>query len=470
VERWITVQYIENKTYDNIRIGDTAELTRTLRSEDIELFAVMSGDVNPAHVDEEYAKSDRFHEIIAHGMWGGALISAVLGTELPGPGTIYVNQSLNFRRPVGLGDTVTVRVTVKEKIADDHRVKLDCLCLNQDGDIVIEGEAEVIAPSDKVRRPRVLLPEIHLHERGAQYRRLITASADLDPITTAVVHPCDVLSLTAALDAKTQGMVEPILIGPRAKIEQTAQAAKLSLDNVAIIDVPHSHAAAAEAVQSVRRGQAAAIMKGALHTDELMAAVVDRHTGLRTERRMSHLFVLDVPHYAKLLFITDAALNIAPDLNAKRDIVQNAIDLAHALGIEQPKVAILSAVETVSRQLPSTIEAAALCKMAERGQITGGLVDGPLAFDNAVSKAAAATKTINSPVAGDADILVAPDLESANMIAKQLIYLAGAQAAGLVIGARVPIMLTSRADDNLARLTSCVLAQLFVNRIQHHAL
>lgn len=460
------MQFIENKTFDEIAIGDSAEITRTLKSQDIELFAVMSGDVNPAHVDEAYAKSDRFHEVIAHGMWGGALISAVLGTELPGPGTIYLNQSLSFRHPVGLGDTVTVRVTVTEKTGHGNRLKLACVCLNQDGDVVIEGEADVIAPTEKVRRPRVLLPEVHLHERGAQYGRLIAATRDLAPVKTVVVHPCDELSLSGALNARDEGMIEPVLVGPRAKIEQAATSAGVSLDDVELVDVAHSHAAADEAVQRVRRGEADAIMKGALHTDELMGAIVRSDTGLRTERRMSHIFVLDVPHHSKPILITDAAINIAPDLDAKRDIVQNAIDLAHALGIAAPKVAILSAVETVSPQLPSTIDAAALCKMAQRGQITGGLVDGPLAFDNAVSAAAAATKSIHSDVAGDADVLVAPDLEAANMLAKQLIYLAGADAAGIVLGARVPLMLTSRADGNLTRLASCALAQLFVHRFQ----
>jgi len=460
------MQFIENKTFDEIAVGDSAEITRTLKSQDIELFAVMSGDVNPAHVDEAYAKSDRFHEVIAHGMWGGALISAVLGTELPGPGTIYLNQSLSFRHPVGLGDTVTVRVTVTEKTGHGNRLKLACVCLNQDGDVVIEGEADVIAPTEKVRRPRVLLPEVHLHERGAQYDRLIAATRDLAPVKTVVVHPCDELSLTGALNARDEGMIEPVLVGPRAKIEQAATSVGVSLDDVELVDVAHSHAAADEAVQRVRRGEADAIMKGALHTDELMGAIVRSDTGLRTERRMSHIFVLDVPHHSKPILITDAAINIAPDLDAKRDIVQNAIDLAHALGIAAPKVAILSAVETVSPQLPSTIDAAALCKMAQRGQISGGLVDGPLAFDNAVSAAAAATKSIHSDVAGDADVLVAPDLEAANMLAKQLIYLAGADAAGIVLGARVPLMLTSRADGNLTRLASCALAQLFVHRFQ----
>ncbi len=457
------MQYIENKTFDELKVGDTASITRTLRQQDIELFAVMSGDVNPAHVDEEFAKSDLFHKVIAHGMWGGALISAVLGTELPGPGTIYLDQSLSFRRPVGLGDTVTVRVTVREKIPDKKQVVLDCVCTNQAGETVIKGEALVIAPTQKVRRPRAVLPEVHLHERGARYRQLIEAAHKCQPIRTAVVHPCDEVSLVGALDAAADRLIVPVLVGPQAKIRKAADAAKRSLQDIEVIDTPHSHAAAARAVELAREGRVEALMKGALHTDELMAAVVKTDTGLRTERRMSHVFALDVPHYPKPLLITDAAINIYPDLETKRDIVQNAIDLAHALGMAEPKVAILSALETVYPKINSTVEAAALCKMADRGQITGGLIDGPLAFDNAVSKEAARTKGIVSAVAGDADILVAPDLEAGNMIAKQLIYLAGADAAGIVMGGRVPMMLTSRADGALARQASCALAQLVVH-------
>lgn len=457
-----TMQYIENKTYDEIAVGDHADLTRTLKPQDIELFAVMSGDVNPAHVDAEYAKTDMFHGIIAHGMWGGALISAVLGTELPGPGTIFLDQSLTFEAPVGLGDTVTVRVEVTEK-QDHGRLVLACTCVNQQGKTVIEGVARVIAPRDKVRRPRVVLPEVHLHTQGAQYARLIAATQALDPVRTAVVHPCDALSLTGALDAAHQGMILPVLVGPRAKIEAAAQEAGRSLEGIEIVDAPHSHAAAAMAVALVRQGKVAALMKGSLHTDEVMEAVIDASLGLRTERRMSHVYVLDVPTYPKPLMITDAAINIAPDLAIKRDIVQNAIELAHALGNARPKVAILSAVETVNPRMPSTLDAAALCKMADRGQITGGMLDGPLAFDNAISPAAVAAKGIVSDVAGVADILVAPDLEAGNMIAKQLIYLAGADAAGIVLGARVPIILTSRADSATSRLASCALAQLFIH-------
>jgi phosphotransacetylase/acyl dehydratase len=457
------MEYIENKTFDEIEIGDTAELSRVLKPQDIELFAVMSGDVNPAHVDLEYAKADVFHKVIAHGMWGGALISAVLGTQLPGPGTIYLNQSLSFRRPVGLGDKVSVRVTVKEKIAAKKQILLECECRNQDGECIIIGEAKVIAPSDKVRRPRIILPEVHLHEHGAHYQKLLESTKDMSPIRVAVVHPCDEISLLAAIEAKRQGVIEPILIGPKNKITAIANKAGYSLKDIILIDAAHSHAAADIAVEEVHKNNVDAIMKGKLHTDELMGSILHKTKGLRTERRMSHIFALDVPTYHKPLFITDAAVNITPDLNTKRDIVQNAIDLLHALGITTPKVAILSAVETVNSKIRSTVDAASLCKMADREQITGGILDGPLAFDNAISKSAAAAKELVSEVAGDADILVAPDLEAGNMIAKQLIYLAGAESAGIVLGASVPIILTSRADGTLSRLASCVLAQRYVD-------
>ena len=461
------MEYIENKTFDEIAVGDFAELKRTLNSKDIELFAVMSGDTNPAHLDQEYAKTDIFQKVIAHGMWGGALISAVFGTQLPGPGTIYLKQSLNFLHPVGIGDTVTVKVTAKEKIASKKQIIFECECINQDDKLVITGEAKVIAPSVKVRRPKVTLPEVHLHEHGAHYQSLLEATAELSPIKVAVVHPCDELSMLGAFAAFREGVIIPILIGPKQKIKAAAQSANCDLSDIEIIDVPHSHAAADCAVEQVRKGKVDAIMKGKLHTDELMEAVINANTGIRTERRMSHIFALDVPYYHKPLFITDAAINITPNLNVKRDIVQNAIDLTHALNIETPKVAILSAVETVNSNISSTVDAAGLCKMADRGQITGAILDGPLAFDNAVSKSAAAAKDLISPVAGDADILIAPNLEAGNMIAKQLIYLAGAESAGIVLGASVPIVLTSRADGELSRLASCVLAQLFVHHTRN---
>lgn len=451
---------IENRTVDELAIGDSAEMLRVLAKSDIELFAVMSGDVNPAHLDASYADETQFHHVIAHGMWGGALISAVLGTRLPGPGTIYMDQTLHFRRPVAIGDTITVRVTVVQIDRDSGRVRLDCLCRNQHDKVVIEGQAEVLAPRQKVSRAVTALPMVRMHNPGARFRALVDRARGLPPMPTAVVHPCDALSLVGALQAEAAGLIEPYWVGPRAKILATAAEAGVTLDAHKIVDAPHSHAAAKAAVALVREGRANALMKGKLHTDELLEAVLDKATGLRTERRLSHVFALDVPDHERMLFITDAAINIAPDLMVLADIVQNAIDLAIALGITTPRAALLSAVETVTAKLPSTLLAAAVCKMHDRGQITGGLVDGPLAFDNAISPEAVAAKGIISDVAGRADILVAPNLESGNMIAKQLIHLAGAEAAGVALGARVPIMLTSRSDSAAARLASAALARL----------
>jgi phosphate acetyltransferase len=294
----------------------------------------------------------------------------------------------------------------------------------------------------------------------AKLAALVARCAALPPLPTAVVHPCDVPSLEGALRAAEAGLIAPVLVGPLARIRATAAGARLDLAAWSIVDTPHSHASAERAVALVREGGAAALMKGSLHTDELMGAIVAKDTGLRTARRLSHVFVMDVPTYAKLLLITDAAVNILPTLDDKADIVANAIELAQALGVPRPKVAILSAVETVTAKLPSTIEAAALCKMAERGQIRGGLLDGPLAFDNAINREAARTKGIVSDVAGDADILLVPDLEAGNMLAKTLTFLGGADAGGVVLGARVPVILTSRADSLVARLASCAIAAL----------
>jgi phosphate acetyltransferase len=293
------------------------------------------------------------------------------------------------------------------------------------------------------------------HEK---YQRLIDTARTLAPITAAVVHPCDESSLSGALDAAKLGLIVPILVGPKAKIEALAKAGNLDISGCEIVDAPYSHAAAATGVELVKAGRAEALMKGSLHTDELMAAVVRKDTGLRTARRISHCFVLDVPTYPDALIISDAAVNIAPTLAEKVDIVQNAIDLAHALRFEPVLVAILSAMETVNPQVPSTVEAAALCKMAERGQITGAILDGPLALDNAISLEAAQIKKIDSPVAGRANVLIVPDLEAGNMLAKSLSFLANADCAGIVLGAKVPIILTSRADSVMARLASCAVA------------
>lgn len=300
-------------------------------------------------------------------------------------------------------------------------------------------------------------------------KAFITRCVALEPVETAIVHPCDAATLEAVGEAARQGLVIPILVGPAARIQAAAAVAGVDISNFRLEPAPHSHAAAARAVALVRAGQARMMMKGALRTNELMHEVLARDTGLRTGRRASHVYLMDVPRYPRPLMITDAAINIAPNLDDKRDIVQNAVDLAHALGIERPRVGILSAVETVNSRLQSTVDAAALCKMSDRGQITGALLDGPLGFDNAVSPEAAAEKNIVSPVAGQADILVVPDLVSGNLLAKQLTFLAGADAAGVVVGARVPIVLTSRADSMPARIASCAVAVLMTQAMRNDA-
>lgn len=305
------------------------------------------------------------------------------------------------------------------------------------------------------------------HERAHEkYDRLIARAKEMPAVSTAVAHPCDEASLTGAMEAAEAGLITPILVGPRAKVEAIAAKCGINLEGFDIVDVAHSHEAAMKAVEIVRSGRAEVLMKGSLHTDELLAEVTKKDTGLRTGRRISHVFIMDVPDHPQTLFITDAAVNIFPDLMAKRDIVQNAIDLFQGLGLGTPRVAILSAVETVTISIPSTLEAAALCKMADRGQITGGILDGPLAFDNAVSPEAAAIKGIKSEVAGRADILVVPDLEAGNMLAKNLSFLSHADAAGIVLGARVPIILTSRADNVRTRMASCAIAVAFAHSLR----
>jgi len=299
-----------------------------------------------------------------------------------------------------------------------------------------------------------------MERKHEKYERLIARCKALTPVPTAVAHPCDESSLKGAVEAAELGILQPILVGPRDKIEAVAAQFQLNISGYEIVDAPHSHAAADLAVQLVREGKAELLMKGSLHTDELMGAVVRTGTGLRTERRISHAFIMDVPNLDRALIVTDAAINIFPTLEDKVHIVQNAIDLVRALGLDQPKVAILSAMETVNPKVQSTVEAAALCKMADRKQITGGILDGPLALDNAINLAAARIKKIDSPVAGLADILVVPDLEAGNMLAKSLSFLAEADAAGIVLGARVPIILTSRADSVMTRLASCAVAAL----------
>lgn len=438
------IDFIENRTFDEIRVGDTASMSRTLSEKDIELVACAANDVHPAR--------------LAHGMWGG-LIGSVLGMELFDPSAVRLPQSLRFTQPVGVGEKVTACVTVTEKRADGCFVVLACRCTNQSGDLVITAEAEVRALQEKRRRRRTGLPEGQeaLHSR---YNQLINETQGGEALQTAVAHPCTAAALAAVVDAAEARLIAPILVGPQKRIRAAAEEAGRDIASFRLVSADHSHDAAAKAVALVRSGDAKLLMKGSLHTDELMAAVVSATAGLRTERRISHAYVMDVPGYPTPLIITDAAINIAPSLKEKADIIRNAIDLAHVIGMAEPKVAILSAVETVNADLPSTLDAAALCKMADRGQISGGLLDGPLALDNAISEAAAREKGIVSPVAGKAEILIVPNLEAGNMLAKQLTFLGGADAAGVVLGARVPIILTSRADSERTKLASCAIAVL----------
>lgn len=460
--------WMENVTYDELSVGQSARLVRTITLEDIHAFAAVSGDINPAHLNAEYADATMFHGVIAHGMLGAALISALFGTQFPGPGTIYLGQELKFTKPVRVGDTLTVVATVAEKNDEKKRVRMDCQVSNQKGEVVLKGDANLMPPTQKVRVPVINAPQLQLFDPEARFNALLDKVQGLPVMRCAVVHPCDAGSLSGAMDAASHGLIKPVLIGPEGRIRRVADEANINLDGAEIISVEHSHAAAQLAAEMAARQEVDILMKGSLHTDELLKAVLAQ-PALRTGRRLSHVFRFDVPLYAKPLLITDAAINIAPTLAEKVDIVQNAIDFARVLGTAQPKVAILSAVETVTSSIPSTLDAAALCKMADRGQITGGLLDGPLAFDNAISMDAVRIKGIASQVAGDADILAVPDLESGNMVAKQLEYLAGASGSGLVLGARVPIALTSRADGPMARVASAVLAVLVAHDLRQKA-
>jgi phosphate acetyltransferase len=453
------VRMIENKTFDDITIGDSASMTRALHPNDVAMLAAVTGNVNLMTLDETADGKSMFVRGSGHAAWAATLFSTLAGTKLPGIGSITKAFEIHFERPIPYGVTVTATVEVTEKRAGDGTVVLSCRCCDDEGTVFASGSAEVIAPTTKIRQRMAELPKVQLR-REDRYLELIRACEGLPPLTTAIVHPCSDDSLAAAIQAAEQLLINPILVGPRKKIEAIADAEDIDISPYRIEPAEHSHHAAEKAVALVRAGEADAMMKGSLHTDELLGAVMQRTTGLRTERRISHCFLLSVPTYQRPIIITDAAINIYPSLVEKRDICQNAIDLAHALGMNAPKVAILAAVEKVTPSMPSTLDAAALCKMAERGQIKGALLDGPLAFDNAVDEEAAHTKGIVSAVAGRADILVVPDLEAGNMLAKQLTFMADAEAAGILLGARVPIILTSRADSIQTRLASCAVAVL----------
>lgn len=449
---------LENTTFDELQIGQSASVTRTLTKQDTQLLAMVLGETAAADSKNTY------RPIAGNGVWGGNLIAAVFNAKLPGPGSQYVDQTLNFLRSIEFGDKLKVTVTVKAKDPQTRMVTFDCECINQHDDLVINGTAHVIAPTQKLRCAATLLPQVSVYEPGKKHLELIERAGKIKGrIKTAIVQATKIEVIQSAIEAYEANLIDPIFIAPKDRLKEEAEIYGISLKGFKCIDVAHSHDAAEVAVKLAREGEVQAITKGAMHTDELMLAVIDKVKGIRTDKRMSHCFVMDTPNYDTPLIITDAAVNIEPDLLCKQHIVQNAIDLAISLDIEVPKVAILAAVETVNPKMQATLDAAALCKMADRKQIVGGILDGPLAFDNAISKTAAISKGIDSPVAGHPDILVVPDIESGNMLAKQLCYLSNAETAGIVIGAKVPISLTSRSDNVLARKTSMALIKLFIH-------
>ena len=445
--------------FNQLSVGMTAELTRLCVTDDLYVFANASGNLNPMHLPSYDGNGDGVLEAVAPSMWLAALLSAVLGNHLPGPGTLYRTQSLRFLDRVHAGEVVTAKVEITA-LNGDGGVLFDLQITRDDGTKVVEGTAEVTPPSQARSFELGDVPGLTLRKHE-HFDRLLKRAEPLEPMPCAVVAPEEEAALAGALIAAEHTLIRPILVGDVERIAKTAEAIGKSIDGIELIEAENGPAAAARAVALVHDGRAKALMKGHLHTDDLLRHIVKREGGLRTERRLSHVFVMDVPGLQHVLAVTDAAINIAPDLPAKRDITQNAIDLMRALGIETPRVGVLSAVETVNPAIPSTLDAAALSKMADRGQITGGVVDGPLALDNAIDMEAARTKGIKSLVAGQADVLIAPNLEAGNMISKELTFLAHAEAAGIVMGAQVPVILTSRADGEATRLASCAVAALY---------
>ena len=449
---------VRNTTWAELKVGDTASIERTCSVQDLILFAHVSGNLNPLMLPPNEAGQAK-GDLLAPSMWVGSLVSAVLGNILPGPGTLYRAQDLRFLGRVHVGDRVTVTVVCREKREAPVAV-FDTQIINAVGQIVCVGAAEIEAPTVSQVTEARHLPEL-IVDSVDHFGALVTKAARLPPLKTAIVCPDDHNSLGGALLSANRGLIEPILIGDPERIRAAGKALDADLSGFPIEAIVDPYQAAARAVAMVLEGKVGAVMKGNLHSDILLGEVVKKDSGLRTQRRISHVFALDVPTLDEILYISDAAINIAPDLMTKVDIVQNAVDLARACGLEQPRVGILSAIETINPAIPSTLDAAVLSKMAERGQIRGAIVDGPLAMDNAIDIEAARTKGIASLVAGRANVLIVPNLESGNMLAKELTFVARAEAAGLVLGAKVPVMLTSRADNDRARLASCALAQLY---------
>ncbi len=449
-----------NRTFEDLHPGDTAELTRLITPDDLYIFAASSGNYNPMNLPNGDLDGDGQPEQMAAGMFIASLVSAVLGTHLPGPGTVLRQQSLTFHATAHAGDELLCRVTVLAK-TPDGRVQLNTeVTRPKDAALILTGEATVQAPQVKFDRDNLHIPGL-IVQRHRHFDALIDRARPLPALPTAVVCPDDPNSLGGALLAAAQSIITPILVGHAKAIHAAAASLGADLSGLEVIDTPGDDvAAAAMACQLVHEGRALAVMKGHLHTDDLLRPMVDRDRGLRIGRKFTHVFLMDVPGLPEPVMVTDAAINIAPDLMTKADIIQNAIDLALSLGID-PRVGVLSAVETINPAIQSSIDAALLSKMAERGQIKGGQVEGPLAMDNAVDMAAARTKGLTGGVAGRANILVVPGIDAGNMLAKQLAYISHAEGAGLVLGAKVPVILNSRSDSPVARLASCAVAALY---------
>jgi phosphate butyryltransferase len=455
---------LENRTFEELQPGETAELRRLITPDDLYVFAAASGNYNPMHLPKMDGDGDGKPDIIAPGMLVASLISAILGTMLPGPGTLYRTQSLEFLERAHAGDELVGRVCVLAKDPSGIVTLSTDVSRQSDGAPILRGEAKVFAPQRKFLAEDIEVPGL-IVQRHRHFEALLERARPLPPIVTAVVCPEEANSLDGALLAARESIITPILIGDRARILAAAQASGADLGGFEIVDAAHHEDAAHLACSLVNKGRAAAVMKGHLHTDDLLRPMLDKVSGLRIGRRFTHIFVMDVPGMPQPIMVTDAAINIAPDLATKVDIVQNAIDLAISIGINPPRVGVLSAVETVNPAIQSSIDAALLSKMAERGQIHGGLVDGPLAMDNAVNLAAARTKGIHGDVAGQANILVVPGIDAGNMLAKQLSFMSHAEGAGLVLGAKVPVILNSRSDSAMSRLASCAVAALHQARV-----
>ncbi|HEY1895577.1 MAG TPA: bifunctional enoyl-CoA hydratase/phosphate acetyltransferase [Terracidiphilus sp.] len=451
--------FIESKTFDEIAIGDSAGTEHVLTMDDAMAFASISG-FNSVLKPEEIIERAGGIPPTGPNMWCASLVSGLFSMNIPGPGVTLTNISLSFHNRIRVGDRIVVKVRVTAKDDASKLVIFDCEAHNGNGVPIFNGTAQLIAPLQKLRWSTLPVPRLIVNNPYRRYQGLIARATSKPAVKTAIVWPNDEVSLGGALQAFKDKVIVPVLVGSEDQIRSLAKNLQLDLETVQVVDIPDSRSAALRAVELARKGEVQMLMKGSLHTDELMGAVVSREGGMRTGRRISHVFALDVPMYHKVLFVTDAAINIQPDLATKIDILQNAIDMLLKLEVADPKVAILSAVESVNPAIPSTLDAAALCKMVDRGQITGAVVDGPLAFDNAISSDAARIKKIDSPVAGDVDLLMVPNLEAGNILFKELQYLAGALAAGVVVGAKVPIVLTSRADGELARMASCALGVL----------